>query len=78
MPLNIPVPIDKNFTLGIYQFFKEILRRAVDGSQDPVYIATGDVKIATAGKGLILSNRSGTKFYRILIDDDGVISADPL
>jgi hypothetical protein len=41
-------------------------------------ITGGDVKVVSAGSGLILSNRSGTKFYRVIIDDDGAIAADPL
>lgn len=41
-------------------------------------IHNGDAKVVTAGSGLILSNRSGTKFYRVIMEDDGAIAADPL
>lgn len=41
-------------------------------------INSGDIKVVTAGSGLILSNRSGTRFYRVVMEDDGAISADPL
>lgn len=43
-----------------------------------VEISGGDLKINTAGYGVQLSNRSGTKFYRLVVDDDGALAVDPL
>ena len=51
---------------------------AVSASPAKFEVASGDIKVAAAGSGLILSNRSGTQFYRIVMEDDGAIAADPL
>ena len=41
-------------------------------------VVGGDVKVVTAGYGVIVSNRGGTRFYRLIVENDGAISADPL
>lgn len=51
---------------------------SVSASPAKFEIASGDIKVVAAGSGIILSNRSGTAYYRILVDDDGAIAADPL
>ena len=51
---------------------------AVSASAAKVEVVSGDVKIVTAGYGLIVPNRGGTQYYRILMENDGRISADPL
>jgi hypothetical protein len=43
-----------------------------------VEITGGDLKIVSGGYGLIIPNRAGTAYYRLVIDNDGAISADPL
>lgn len=70
--------------MALVQLLSEILRRAIDGSINPanisvtVNITNGDIKVVTAGYGLVVPNRSGTQYYRILMEDNGAISADPL
>ncbi len=82
MSINLPVP--QNIQNNLYQLLSEILRRSVDGSINPIQLTvdvnltSGDIKIVTPGTGLILSNRSGTQYYRLVMEDDGVISADPI
>lgn len=51
---------------------------SVSASPATLEIKTGDVKVVAAGSGVILSNRAGTQFFRVLIENDGAISADPL
>lgn len=41
-------------------------------------VTGGDIKVVDAGSGIIIANRSGTQYYRIVMEDDGRISADPL
>jgi len=82
MPINLPVP--QNMDYGLFTLLKEICRRAIDGSINPIQInvtvnvTSGDIKIATAGNGLILTTRDGLHTYRILMDNDGAIAADQL
>ena len=80
----ISLPIPQDVKQSLYQLLGEILRRSVDGSINPIQlnvsvnVTSGDIKIVTAGNGLILPNRAGTKYYRIVMENDGAISADPL
>ena len=87
MPINIPVPELQD--RGLYQLLRDILRRAVDGSLNPVQISvqinvTGnDIKIVTGGNGLILPSRDGAHYGRLLLENpDGngnmILSVDPL
>lgn len=82
MPINIGIP--RTLPGPLYKLILEILRRAVDGTTSPisfngtVTITGGDLKIVTAGKGIIIPNRSGTQYYRLIMEDNGAISADPL
>lgn len=52
----------------------------IESSSSPATfeIATGDIKVVTAGKGIILSSRDGTKYYRLVVDNDGALSVDQL
>lgn len=50
----------------------------ISASPANVEVAAGDLKIVTAGKGLILSNQGGTRFYRLTVDNDGSLLVDPL
>lgn len=43
-----------------------------------VEITGGDLKVISSGYGVILPNRAGTAYYRLIIDNDGAIAADPL
>ena len=47
-------------------------------STSKLEVVGGDVKIYTAGSGVIIPDRSGLRYYRVLIEDDGAVSADPL
>ena len=51
---------------------------SVSASPAKVEIVAGDLKIVTAGSGVIIPNRSGTAYYRIIMEDDGAIAADPI
>ena len=80
----ISLPIPQDVKQNLYQLLSEILRRSVDGSINPIQLnvsvnlTSGDLKIVTAGNGVVLPNRSGTQYYRLAVEDDGAISADPL
>lgn len=81
MSINIPIPL--NLDGDLYQCLSEICRRASDGTTqmnvaNSINITNGDLKIVTAGRGLILPNRSGTAYYRIMVEDDGTLSVDAL
>lgn len=84
MPINISVPYDVEKHLPLTQLLSEILRRAVDGSINPIQLNVGirmtgnDITIATAGQGLVLTSRDGTKTYRLLVDNDGALALDRL
>jgi hypothetical protein len=43
-----------------------------------VEVTGGDLKIVTAGSGIIVPCRDGSKYYRLIVDNDGAIAADPL
>ena len=51
---------------------------ATTSSIGKVEVKGGDLKIVDAGNGLILSNRAGTAYYRLVVDNDGALSVDPL
>lgn len=51
---------------------------AVSASPAKVEVNGGDLKIVDAGSGVIISNRAGTKYYRIIMENDGALAADPL
>lgn len=82
--MSITTPVPQDLKLSLYQVLTDICRRAIDGSVNPVNLNVGikvvgnDITIATAGNGLILSNRAGTHTYRLLIDNDGAIALDQL
>lgn len=84
MPINIPVPIDVDKHRPLSQLFADILRRAIDGSVNPVSLNVGirvvgnDITIVTPGNGLVLSNRNGTHTYRLLVDNDGALALDQI
>ncbi len=71
--LSLPNTVDDN----LLPLLQELLRRAVDGTVGAA-INGGDLKVGSSGFGLVIPNRSGTKYFRIIMDDDGVICADPL
>ena len=50
----------------------------ISASPATVEIATGDIKIVSSGSGIILPNRAGTLYYRLLMENDGAIAADPI
>lgn len=85
MSLSIPIPhhLVKD-ERALAQLVSEIVRRAIDGSVNPAQLNVGiritgnDLTIATAGNGVILSNRAGTHTYRLLMENDGTISADKI
>lgn len=83
MAINLPVPQDiREYSLA--QLLSEILRRALDVSINPALMNVGlkvtgnDITISTAGNGLILSTRDGLHTYRLLMENNGAISADQL
>lgn len=39
---------------------------------------TGDIKVIGGGSGIIISNRAGTAYYRLVVDNDGALSVDPI
>lgn len=85
MAINIPVHHDySKDSKGLAQFLKELCRRALDSSINPAQMNVGlnvtgnDITIVTAGNGLILTSRNGLHTYRLLIENDGTISADQL
>ena len=43
-----------------------------------VEVASGDIKVVSAGSGLILNNLGGTRYYRLTVDNDGALLCDPL
>lgn len=51
---------------------------AASASPAKVEVTGGDVKIITPGYGIIIPNRAGTAYYRLIMENDGAISADPL
>lgn len=79
MSINIPIP--QSLAGDLFQFLQELCRRASDSTTqmnvaNTINITNGDLKIVTAGRGIILPNRSGTAYYRIVVEDDGVLSLD--
>lgn len=83
MAIQIPIPQDIR-SYSVIQLFKEILRRSLDFSINPavsnvgIKVVGNDITIATAGNGFVVPNRSGTHTYRILMEDNGAISADQI
>lgn len=81
--INLPIPTDIR-SYSLTQLLREMLRRSLDVSINPAVVNVGlkvtgnDITISTAGNGLILSNRSGTHTYRLLMEDNGAISADQI
>lgn len=79
MSINIPIPL--NLDGDLYQCLAEICRRASDATTqmnvaNSINITNGDLKIVTAGRGVILPNRAGTANYRLLIENDGALSIE--
>ena len=79
MSINIPIP--QNIPGDLYQCLEEICRRASDSTTqmnvaNTINITNGDLKIVTAGRGVILPNRAGTAYYRLLIENDGALSIE--
>lgn len=84
MAINLPVPHDVDKHRPLSQLLSDILRRALDVSVNPAIVNVGirvvgnDITIATAGNGLILSDRAGVHTYRLLVDNDGALVLDRL
>ncbi len=84
MPINIPVPVDVDQPRPLSQLLRDILRRAVDGTLNPIQInvqinVTGnDIKIVTAGKGVILPVGNTGNYARVTLDNDYAIDIVPL
>lgn len=79
MAINIPIPL--NLDGDLHQCLSEICRRASDSTTqmnvaNTINITNGDLKIVTAGRGIILPNRAGTAYYRLMVENDGSISID--
>lgn len=57
-----------------------IIIGGVSASASPatIEVAQGDIKVVSAGSGIILSNRGGTQYYRLVVENDGALSVDPL
>jgi len=51
---------------------------SISSSPAKMEVSGGDLKVVTTGYGVIVPNRSGTQYYRIMVEDDGAISANPL
>ena len=64
MPIGVVVP--QTLERQLYQTITEIVRKAVDGSNNPIQIAvqvnvtSNDIVVVTAGKGLVLTDDGGT------------------
>ena len=41
-------------------------------------ISGGDLKVVSSGYGVVIPNRAGTVYYRLIVDADGALSVDPL
>lgn len=59
---------------------QRILIGSTSASASPakLEVTGGDIKIVTAGSGVIIANRAGTAYYRLIIENNGAISADQL
>jgi hypothetical protein len=83
MSIKLPIPNDIT-QYSLNQLLREILRRAFDVSINPAVANVGikvvgnDITIATAGNGLILSTRDGLHTYRVLMENNGALSADQI
>lgn len=83
MAIQVPIPQDIR-SYSVVQLFKEILRRSLDFSINPavsnvgIKVVGNDITIATAGNGFVVYNRSGTQKYRILVEDTGQLTNDPI
>lgn len=81
--INLPVPNDINHK-GLSQLLRGILIRALDVSINPAIMTVGlkvvgnDITVDTPGNGFVVWNRSGTQKYRILVEDNGALSNDPI
>lgn len=78
LSIGVPQTLDRQ----LYQVISEVVRRAVDGSLNPIQISV-DIKITGGGNGLILTSRNGLHTGRLLLenpDSNGnlVLSVDPL
>ncbi len=77
MAINIPIP--QNIPGDLFQFLEELCRRAADSTvqmnvANTINITNGDLKIVTAGRGIILPTLDGTAYYRLVIDNDGAMA----
>ena len=43
-----------------------------------VEITGGDLKVISGGYGVVIPNRAGTQYFRLIVDNDGALSVDPL
>lgn len=86
MAISLPVPNDITHK-ALNQLLRDILRRAVDGSnggslQFPNQVTGMDLGTITGGSGLVLPTRSGLYFGRLLLENPDVnnnldLSVDP-
>lgn len=81
--ISLPIPNDIT-QYSMRQLLGEILRRSLDVSINPAVVNVGlkvvgnDITVSTAGNGLILPTRDGLHTYRVLMENNGAISADQL
>lgn len=57
---------------------QRIIVGATAASSNPAKaeISGGDIKVVDGGSGVIIPTRSGNSYYRLLMEEDGTISAD--
>lgn len=81
MPINIPIPNNVDQHRPLSQLLKEMLRRAIDGSLNPIQInvqinvTSNDIVVVTAGKGLVVTTPNGLHTYRINVANDGALQS---
>lgn len=84
MPINLPVPVDIDKHRPLSQLMLEILRRAIDGSLNPIQISVqvnitaNDLVIVTAGNGLVVTTPNGLHTYRINVTNSGQLQSTQL
>lgn len=83
MSINLPVPQDiKSYSLS--QLLRAILLRALDVSINPALMNVGlkvtgnDITVATPGNGFVVWDRAGVQKYRILVENNGALTNDPI
>lgn len=65
-------------------FIDSINQRVIIGATEisaapaKIEVNGGDLKIVDAGSGVIIPSRNGSTYYRLIMENDGAISADPI